>query len=76
MAEDGDTGVDGMGAGESGAATAAGLALAAVHQQLELDVPLLAGAGAVVPHGRAVGPDRRQQDAPDLRVQPPVIVRR
>src|SRR5688572_24037467 len=76
MAEDGDAGVDGVRAGESGAAAAAGLTLPAVHQQLELEVALVAGPGAIVAHGGAVGPDRGLKDAPDLRVEPPVILRR
>src|SRR5688572_28550337 len=75
MAEDGDACVDRVGAAEPGAAAATGLALAAVHQQLELEIALLAGAGPVGADGGAVGPDRCLEAAPDLRVEPPVIVR-
>ena len=63
-------------AGEPGAAAPAGLTLAPIHQQLQLEVARLAGAGPVVPDGRAVGCDGGLQDAADLPVQPAVVVRR
>src|SRR3989337_3030270 len=45
------------------------------NQQLELEGALIAGAGAVVADRGPVGVDRRQQDAPDLRVETAVIAR-
>ena len=76
MAEDGDAGVDGVRAREPGAAPATGLTLVAIGQELELKVPLLAGAGAIVAYRGTAGADRRLKDAPDLRMQPAVILRR
>jgi len=67
--------VDGSGPGQPGTAHPAGLALAAIHQQLELKVSRFAGAGAVVPERRSVGCDGGPQDPANLTVQPAVVLR-
>ena len=57
MAEDRDAGVDLVRMRQAGAAHPPLLALAPVHEELELEIALLAGAGAVVAEGGAMGID-------------------
>jgi hypothetical protein len=71
VAENGDAGIDRVGTCEPGAAAAAGFSLAAVDEELELEVAALARAGAVVPERGALSRDGGPENPPDLRVHDP-----
>ena len=66
VAEHGDAGVDLVGMRQAGAAHPALLALAAVDEELELEVALLAVPGAVVAEGGALRVDGRLEDTADV----------
>jgi hypothetical protein len=74
MAEDGDSGIDLMGAGECGATAAARFSFATVDREFQLKGTRLPRPGAIVPNGGPTGGNGGSEDADNFPVEPPVII--